>query len=30
VIEDGTPDALIAAGDGHFAALHSSWRDSLV
>jgi ATP-binding cassette, subfamily B, bacterial len=30
VIEDGTPDDLIAAGDGHFAALHSSWRDSLV
>ncbi|MFN2559756.1 MAG: ABC transporter ATP-binding protein [Jatrophihabitans sp.] len=30
VIEDGTPDALVEAGDGHFAALHSSWRDSLV
>jgi ATP-binding cassette subfamily B protein len=30
VIEDGTPDSLIAAGDGHFASLHSSWRDSLV
>jgi ABC-type multidrug transport system fused ATPase/permease subunit len=30
VIEDGTPDELIAEGGGHFAALHSSWRDSLV
>jgi ATP-binding cassette subfamily B protein len=30
VIEDGTPEELVTAGDGHFAALHSSWRDSLV
>jgi len=30
VIEDGTPDELVDAGDGHFAALHTSWRDSLV
>jgi ATP-binding cassette, subfamily B, bacterial len=28
--EDGTPDALIASGKGQFAALHESWRDSLV
>jgi ABC-type multidrug transport system fused ATPase/permease subunit len=30
VIEDGSPDELVAAGEGHFASLHSSWRDSLV
>ena len=30
VIEDGTPHDLVAAGDGQFAALHESWRDSLV
>ncbi|TAM89200.1 MAG: ABC transporter ATP-binding protein [Jatrophihabitans sp.] len=30
VVEDGTPADLIAAGDGEFAALHASWRDSLV
>ncbi len=30
VIEDGAPAALIAEGDGHFASLHTSWRDSLV
>jgi ATP-binding cassette, subfamily B, bacterial len=30
VVEDGGPEALIHAGGGHFAALHSSWRDSLV
>lgn len=30
VIEDGTPAELIAAGTGRFAALHASWRDSLV
>ncbi|MEO6955954.1 MAG: ABC transporter ATP-binding protein [Antricoccus sp.] len=29
VLEDGTPDALIA-GSGQFAALHDAWRDSLV
>ena len=30
VVEDGTPAALVAAGDGDFAALHKAWRDSLV
>ncbi|MDT4980620.1 MAG: ATP-binding cassette, subfamily bacterial, partial [Pseudonocardiales bacterium] len=30
VIEDGTPAELIASGEGQFAALHESWRDSLV
>jgi ATP-binding cassette subfamily B protein len=30
VIEDGTPDELVAEGDGHFASLHTAWRDSLV
>jgi ABC-type multidrug transport system fused ATPase/permease subunit len=30
VIEDGTPEELVAAGDGEYAALHGSWRDSLV
>ena len=30
VVEDGTPEELIAEGTGRFAALHSSWRDSLV
>jgi ATP-binding cassette, subfamily B, bacterial len=30
VIEDGTPTELIASGVGQFAALHESWRDSLV
>jgi ABC-type multidrug transport system fused ATPase/permease subunit len=30
VIEDGTPDELVGAGDGEFAALHEAWRDSLV
>jgi len=30
VVEDGSPDALIASGEGDFAALHESWRDSLV
>jgi len=30
VIEDGTPEDLIAEGSGQFAALHSSWKDSLV
>ena len=30
VIEDGSPDELVAAGHGRFAALHTSWRDSLV
>ena len=30
VVEDGSPADLIAAGEGEFAALHTSWRDSLV
>ncbi|MCW2495945.1 ABC transporter ATP-binding protein [Jatrophihabitans sp.] len=30
VVEDGTPEDLIAEGTGHFAGLHASWRDSLV
>jgi ATP-binding cassette subfamily B protein len=30
VVEDGPPDVLVASGAGEFAALHSSWRDSLV
>jgi ABC-type multidrug transport system fused ATPase/permease subunit len=30
VIEDGTPDDLVAEGEGHFASLHTAWRDSLV
>jgi ATP-binding cassette subfamily B protein len=30
VIEDGSPAELIAEGAGEFAALHGSWRDSLV
>ena len=29
IIEDGTPEALIA-GTGRFATLHAAWRDSLV
>jgi ATP-binding cassette subfamily B protein len=30
VLEDGSPDDLVASGEGQFAALHESWRDSLV
>ena len=30
IVEDGTPGALLAEGTGSFAALHESWRDSLV
>ena len=30
VIEDGSPEDLIASGTGEFAVLHESWRDSLV
>ncbi|HEV7205922.1 MAG TPA: ABC transporter ATP-binding protein [Jatrophihabitans sp.] len=30
VVEDGSPASLIESGEGHFAELHSSWRDSLV
>jgi len=29
VVEDGTPDVLVDTTDGHFAALHTAWRDSL-
>ena len=30
VVEDGSPADLVDGGKGHFAALHTSWRDSLV
>jgi ABC-type multidrug transport system fused ATPase/permease subunit len=30
VIEDGSPESLVASGEGDFAALHEAWRDSLV
>jgi ABC-type multidrug transport system fused ATPase/permease subunit len=30
VIEDGTPDDLLSADAGEYAALHRAWRDSLV
>jgi ABC-type multidrug transport system fused ATPase/permease subunit len=30
IIEDGSPASLLAAGSGHYASLHSSWRKSLV
>jgi ATP-binding cassette subfamily B protein len=30
VVEDDTPERLIDAGDGRFAALHTAWLDSLV
>jgi ABC-type multidrug transport system fused ATPase/permease subunit len=30
VAEDGSPASLVEAGTGDFAALHASWRDSLV
>ncbi|SHH25990.1 ABC-type multidrug transport system, ATPase and permease component [Jatrophihabitans endophyticus] len=30
IVEDGAPQDLVAAGEGHFAELHTSWRDSLV
>lgn len=29
IVEDGPPDELIASGDGHYAALHRSWVQSL-
>ena len=29
VVEDGTPESLVASGTGEFAALHTAWRDSL-
>ena len=30
IVEDGTPESLIAEAQGEFAQLHASWRDSLV
>jgi ABC-type multidrug transport system fused ATPase/permease subunit len=30
IVEDGSPDELIARGDGPYAALHRSWVQSLV
>jgi ATP-binding cassette, subfamily B, bacterial len=30
VVEDGTPEDLLAADEGEYAALHRAWRDSLV
>jgi ABC-type multidrug transport system fused ATPase/permease subunit len=30
VVEDGTPEHLVDEGTGRFAALHESWRDSLI
>ena len=30
LVEDGTPEQLVGEGSGSFAALHESWRDSLV
>jgi ABC-type multidrug transport system fused ATPase/permease subunit len=30
VVEDGAPDVLVSSGEGDFATLHESWRDSLV
>ena len=30
IVEDGSPDFLIAEGTGEFASLHDSWSDSLV
>ena len=29
IVEDGPPDELVASGDGHYAALHRSWVQSL-
>ena len=29
IVEDGAPQALLAGGSGHYAALHESWRESL-
>jgi ABC-type multidrug transport system fused ATPase/permease subunit len=29
IVEDGTPDDLIARGDGPYAALHRAWVESL-
>jgi ABC-type multidrug transport system, ATPase and permease components len=30
VVEDGTPAELVSSGEGQFAELHTSWRNSLV
>ncbi len=30
LVEDGSPDSLVASGVGQFASLHELWRDSLV
>jgi ATP-binding cassette subfamily B protein len=30
IVEDGPPAQLLAEGSGHYAALHQSWRESLV
>lgn len=30
IVEDGAPAQLVSSGEGEFAALHTSWRDSLV
>jgi ATP-binding cassette subfamily B protein len=29
IVEDGAPEELTARGDGHYAALHRSWVQSL-
>jgi ATP-binding cassette subfamily B protein len=29
VVEDGSPESLIAAGEGRFSDLHRAWLDSL-
>ncbi|MFB9312933.1 ABC transporter ATP-binding protein [Nocardioides plantarum] len=29
VVEDGTPDALVGSGEGHFSDLHQAWLESL-
>jgi ABC-type multidrug transport system fused ATPase/permease subunit len=30
IVEDGPPEALLAEGSGHYAALYESWRESLL
>jgi ABC-type multidrug transport system fused ATPase/permease subunit len=30
IVEDGTPEALIASGEGRFSDLHDAWVASLV
>lgn len=29
IVEDGTPDALVGSGEGHFSDLHTAWLESL-